>query len=57
MATSLSDQLPHVVVNDEERKQVHVVPVFTIRQVANGQKEDKELSRIIAKALLNELKS
>tara|TARA_R110002111_G_scaffold141691_1_gene207671 strand:+ start:94 stop:264 length:171 start_codon:yes stop_codon:yes gene_type:complete len=53
MTVNLSGQLPHVVIEDD--KQVHVVPVFSIRQIANGQNIDTELSQIIAKAYLNEL--
>ena len=53
MPANLSEQLPHVVIEDGE--QVHVVSVFSIRQIANGQKIDVELSRIIARAYLRGL--
>ncbi len=53
MTVNLSEQQPLVVITED--KQVHVVPVLSIRQIANGQKEDKELSRIIAKAYLKEI--
>lgn len=55
MTVSLSEKQQHLVINDTENGQVHVVPVFSVRQIANGQVENKELSQLIAKAYLNEL--
>ena len=54
MAVNLTEQQPHVVIKED--KQVHVVPVFAIRQIANGQKIDDKLSRIIARAYLDAIK-
>lgn len=56
MTVNLTEQQPHVVINCKEDKQVHVVPVFAIRQIANGQKIDDKLSRIIARAYLDAIK-
>lgn len=55
MTVSLSEKQQHLVINDTENGQVHVVPVFSVRQIASGQVENKELSQLIAKAYLNEL--
>ena len=55
MTVNLSEQQPHIVINCEDDKQVHVVPVLSLRQIANGQKIDAKLSRIIARAYLKEL--
>lgn len=53
MTVNLSEQQPYVIITEGE--QVHIVPVLSIRQIANGQKEDAELSRIIAMAYLKEI--
>lgn len=52
---SLTEKQPHLVVRDQDSN-AHVVPLWLIRQVANGQRmADNELTRVIALALLDNI--
>ena len=52
---NLNEKQPHMVIQDREGN-AHVVPLWLIRQVANGQHiPDNELMRVIALALLDNI--
>jgi len=52
---NLTEKQPHLVVRDHDNN-ANVVPLWLIRQVANGQHiADNELMRVIALALLDNI--
>ena len=52
---NLTEKQPHMVIKDHDGN-AHVVPLWLIRQVANGQHiADNDLMRVIALALLDNI--
>ena len=52
---NLTEKQPHLVIKDHDGD-AHVVPLWLIRQVANGQHiADNDLMRVIALALLDNI--